>query len=269
MGDKNNVYDGGYFEKFTPIPNMGLYLFNTSICNNIAYDVNVIEPEPPKDPNEPMPEPIIEMIGYDMNAPEGAGEKRRERGYHQDCVKFKDAEGNWHLLAEEAPINVKPEDFTNTEKLKEYDAEKQRRKFYAMKLNEAEGFIPISYFGKAGGNVKIKYSRKEAYGPSGAKTKRRSYYDTYHNISGYKMAAPAESYRNGVAQSYDENLSYWRCFSSIPYTNPYKLGVGDIKNYISNKLKNDDSVDYYDINCVTQLPNNNTYKNYKYGGVNI
>lgn len=267
MGDKNNVYDGGFYEKFTPIPNIGLYLFNTSIFNNVEfqkYEITV----PSDDPNDPEPKTETVYEGFDVNSTEEAAEKRKDRGYHQDCVKFKDAAGNWHVLSEEAPINVK--EITDTKSLKDYDAEKQRRKFYAMKLNEAEGFIPISYFGKAGGNVKIKYSRKEAYGPSGAKTKRRSYYDTYHNISGYKMSAPVKSLNaDNVVQSYDDEKSFWRCFSSIPYLNPYKLGVGDIKNYIPNKLKNDETVDYYDINCVTQLPNKDEYKNYKFGGVNI
>jgi hypothetical protein len=81
-------------------------------------------------------------------------------------VYYVDAEGTKHYLHEEAPISVQyfniPEDVENNEEnstylatlhdyVIEHDKEKQRRKFFARKMNEAEGFIPISYYGKAQG----------------------------------------------------------------------------------------------------------------------
>ena len=91
------------------------------------------------------------------------------------------------------------------------------------------------------------------------KTKWRSYDEKYNNIGGYKMASA----------TYDENKSYWRCLTSISYLNPNKLGVGKITEYIDNLQKNDETVDYYDINCVTQLPKDDKFRNYKYGGIPI
>lgn len=228
MGEGVNIYNSAKYEKFTPIPNIGLYLFNTSICNNLG----------------------------DTGS--------SHRGFHDDCYRFRDAEGTWHTIAE-APITITKNNISSensetwTTNIKNYDKEKQIRKFFARKLNEAEGFIPISFFGKAGGYTKTTYTRKEACGTSGMKTKWRSYDERYYNIGGYKMASA----------TYDENKSYWRCLTSISYLNPNKLGVGKITEYIDNLQKNDETVDYYDINCVTQLPKDDKFRNYKYGGIPI
>lgn len=226
MGSVSNIYNGGFYEKYTPIPNMGLYLFNTSICNN------------------------------------GAAAKHSDgtymaRGTHRDCDGFMDAEGTWHKLNKEAPITATQT--SDNASIVKYDEEKWRRKFYAMKLNEAEGFIPISYYGKASGFMVIAHSRDER---SGSKSSSRNTYQDYiYNIGGYKLTRPLGTY--------NDETSFWRCLTSIAYLNPNKLGVGDIKKYIDNKKKNDETVNYYDINCVTQLPSQDTYRNYKFGGVKV
>ena len=211
-----NVYTGAKFCNFTPIPNMGLYLYNTSICNNTGT-----------------------ICG-------------NSRGHNTGCFGFVDANGTEHWVSE-AQISVTYEDCVNsTANTKKYDLEKERRKFFVKKLNEAEGFIPISWYGKASGKVQITYSRDERNGSKSSS--RNTYDDHFYNIAGYKMAAPRKT------------SSKWRCLSSIPYLNPYKLGVGDIAKYIDNIKKNDETVDYYDINCVTQLPTEDKLKNYKFGG---
>lgn len=230
MGDSDttgaNVYEGGFYEGYTPIPNMGLYLFNTSICNNKG------------------------AIGDKEN-------KNENRGLHPHAATFIDAEGKWRSLWLHAPIDA-PQSYDN-ESIMQYDEEKWRRKFYAMKLNEAEGFIPISCYGKASGFMVIAHSRDER---SGSKSSSRNTYQDYiYNIGGYRLTQPKGTY--------SDDTSYWRCITSIAYLNPYKLGVGNISKYIENKKKNDETVDYYDINCVTQLPSQDTYRNYKFGGVNV
>lgn len=232
-GSGNNVYTGQLYESFTPIPTLGLILFNTSICNNRSQ----------------------------------AG---GARGLHSNATRYRDAEGKWHNINTEAPISVSLDKINNegrtTELIKEYDAQKQRRKFFAMKMNEAEGFIPISWFGKASGYVHLAWSRDERRRSRPAT--RNMYHDFKYNVGGYKMAIPMGNYIESSAPG-STTISYWRCMTSIPYINPNKLGVGDIANYINNKRDYNENTDYYDVNCVTQLPKNDTYKNYKYGGVNI
>lgn len=221
--DSTSVYKGSYYQKYTPIPNIGLYLFNTSIFNN-------------------------------------KGEAFTNRGaIDNNHIGFMDAEGTWHIISTEAPITASQT--SDNDSIVKYDEEKSRRKFFAMKMNEAEGYIPISNIGLAGGYMKIAYSRDERSGSKSSS--RNTYTDEKHNIGGYKLMSPV-----GVTSS-NENEFYWRCLSSIPYLNPNKLGVGDIKNYITNKKKNDETVDYYDINCVTQLPTHDSFTNYKYGGKTV
>lgn len=231
-GSGNNVYTGQLYESFTPIPTLGLILFNTSICNNKSQAGDI-------------------------------------RGLHPNATRYQDAEGKWHNFEEEAPISVSKQQIEKegkpTSLIKEYDAQKQRRKFFAMKMNEAEGFIPISWFGKASGYVHLAWSRDERSGSNSSS--RNTYHDYKYNVGGYKMAIPKGDYIESAEDG--SPVSYWRCMTSIAYINPNKLGVGDIANYINNKRDYNENTDYYDVNCVTQLPKNDTYKNYKYGGVNI
>lgn len=240
-GSGNNVYTGNaYYTHFTPIPTIGLTLFNTSIFNNAA-------------------------------AAKHSDGTYMARGTHRDCYRFRDAEGTWHVLSTEAPINVTYNNLNadkTTEKIKKYDGEKERRKFFAMKMNEAEGFVPISWFGKASGAVHLAWSRDERSGSNSSS--RNTYHDYKYNVGGYKMASIVGKYREETEMVNEkETISYWRCVSSIPYINPNKLGVGNIKDYTTNKKEYNEDTDYYDVNCVTQLPKNDTYKNYKYGGRNI
>lgn len=67
----------------------------------------------------------------------------------------------------------------------------------------------------------------------------------------------------------DGNATFWRCLTSIAYHNPYKLGVGDVKNYIENLSNYNEFNDYYDVNSVTQLPVQVKPKKYSYGGFGV
>lgn len=130
-----------------------------------------------------------------------------------------------------------------------------------MKMNEAEGFVPISVAGKASGYIILSYSRSERRGFNSKS--RNTYDDTKKNIASYIMTP-----YDGNETEPNENY-YWRCWSSIAYLNSKKLGVGDVSNYISNRKNYNENTDYYDVNCVTQLPKDEKYKTYKYGGVDI
>lgn len=128
-------------------------------------------------------------------------------------------------------------------------------------MNEAEGFIPISQVGKASGYVVFAYSRDERRGTKSSS--RNTYNYSKYNIAGYKLAAP-----NNVDDPHNDTYR-WRCWSSIPYLNADKLGVWNTEKYIENVQNYDEYSDYYDTNCVTQLPNKDKYKDYYYGGEKI
>lgn len=249
------VYTGGLYCNYNPIPNQGLWLFNASIFNNAGNTIGCTtrgtstfyRPEQ-KRGNQVVTKELDNDI-------EGLNSKSKLK----NSVFFMDAEGKKHYLKDEAPISVGNQYVTSTssDKLKQHDEEKQRRKFYAMKMNEAEGFIPITCQGKAQGQILYMYSRAERRKCNAGK--RRSHDYSKNNIAGYQAAA----------KTANPDKSSWRCLTSIAYNNPYKLGVGDIKNYIKNRKDYNENVDYYDVNCVTQLETDAPLKNYQFGGFNV
>ena len=278
------VYNGGFYYNYNPIPTGGLFLFNAGLFNNkhlSGDDDNYMGSErgtalytgsySPK-PVEPVyrgsairrrqqrQRYLEELAAWEANKPETYIPNDIESANPSYELFFVDAEGTTHYLKNEAPISngTRYNSSVTTSQLKTHDAEKQRRKFFAMKMNEAEGFIPISYVGKASGKVELAWSRDERSGSKSSS--RNTYHDVKKNVASYKMGSPKD---------YEHNKSYWRCVTSIPYTNPDKLGVGDIKNYIANRKDYNENTDYYDVNCVTQLPKDSKYKTYNFGKVPV
>ena len=238
----NRVYTNkGFYCSFQPVPNIGLVLFNSSIFNAEGDS--------------------------SMGSYRGTSYKIENK---QGSYYYIDAEDKKHIIADEAPISpTNPSvEYVTTEELKKHDAEKARRKFLAMKLNEAEGFIPISYQGKAGGTVTLAWSRAERRGLK-ART-RNTYHDWKKNVASYIMGSMNN---NAQVKAYNDTVAvgngYWRCVTSIPYVNPMKLGVGDVKNYINNRKNYNEDVDYYDVNCVTQLPKHDKNRTFSFGGVSV
>lgn len=239
----NRVYttNKGFYCSFQPVPNIGLVLFNSSIFNAEGDS--------------------------SMGSYRGTSYKIENK---QGSYYYIDAEDKKHIIADEAPISpTNPSvEYVTTEELKKHDAEKARRKFLAMKLNEAEGFIPISYQGKAGGTVTLAWSRAERRGLK-ART-RNTYHDWKKNVASYIMGSMNN---NAQVKAYNDTVAvgngYWRCVTSIPYVNPMKLGVGDVKNYINNRKNYNEDVDYYDVNCVTQLPKHDKNRTFSFGGVSV
>ena len=311
----DGVYKGDLHNKFTPIPNTALFLFNASIFNNNGklspgktvvknsdgtiktnkdgtyvyslssaaldthrgtwYNLNTND----ENENKRVPTKYTE---YHTNGIEndrtkyyymGADGKKHtleeasitDTQFEEpifDEVAFEEAIANKNLSAEEKEklrsfeINKMNQDYA--EKLQNHDKEIQRRKFWAMKANEAEGYIPISYTGKAGGYIILSWSRDERRGMKSSS--RNTYEDEKYNVASYIMT-PCEDY--------DEDKSYWRCWSSISYLNSHKLGVGDVENYIDNKQNYNEDSDYYDVHCVTQLPDEEKHKAYSFGGNDV
>jgi hypothetical protein len=191
------VYEGECYRGFTPIPTIGLTLFNSSIINNKGNYPNFKEESSEEinsrgtitvykeeetsktDKKTEVTTVTINITNYDFEGVNYNPEIRQstedtkyvyknieEKTPKHQSIYYVDAEGTKHYLHEEAPISVQyfniPEDVENNEEnsaylatlhdyVIEHDKEKQRRKFFARKMNEAEGFIPISYYGKAQG----------------------------------------------------------------------------------------------------------------------
>ena len=133
-------------------------------------------------------------------------------------------------------------------------------------MNEAEGFIPITYYGKAQGQIKLSWSRDERSGWHSSS--RNTYHDYKNNVASYIMTQISG---NNIKEVSDEDgeATYWRCLTSVAYHNPYKLGVGNVKNYIENVKNYNEFSDYYDVNSVTQLPVQVKPKEYAYGGFGV
>lgn len=306
------VYEGECYRGFTPIPTIGLTLFNSSIINNkgnypnfkkeSSEEINsrgtitvYKEEETSKTDNKTDVTTVtINITNYDFEGVNYNPEIRQStedtkyiyKNIEEKTPKYKsiyyvDAEGTKHYLHEEAPISVQyfniPEDVENDEGnsaylatlhdyVIEHDKEKQRRKFFARKMNEAEGFIPISYYGKAQGQIKLSWSRDERSGWHSSS--RNTYHDYKNNVASYIMT---QIPGNNIKEEPDEegNVTYWRCLTSVAYHNPYKLGVGDVKNYIENVKNYNEFSDYYDVNSVTQLPVQVKPKEYSYGDFGV
>lgn len=296
----NGVYNGGLHNKFTPIPNTALFVFNSSIFNNrgllspgkvaqLDSNGNVLKNKDGsiKYTFSATPNDTHRGTWYNINhdnsdlVPETYKEyitNGIDGDYNNEDFFYIGADGKKHPI-NEAPItdnhfeepvidnNLPEEEYIEQEqkaeieyceKLINHDREIEIRKFWAMKANEAEGYIPISYTGKAGGYIILSWSRDERRGMKSSS--RNTYEDKKYNVASYIMT-PCEDY--------DEDKSYWRCWSSIAYLNSHKLGVGDIPKYLENKENFNEDTNYYDIHCVTQLPEDEKYRAYAFGGKNV
>jgi hypothetical protein len=175
------VYEGKCYGGFTPIPTIGLTLFNSSIINNKGNYPNFKEEssgeisrgtitayneeETSKIDNKTNVTTVtINISNYDIEGVNYNPEIRQstedtkyvyknieEKTPKHESIYYVDAEGTKHYLHEEAPISTKYYNNASHDAVIAHDKEKQRRKFFARKMNEAEGFIPISYYGKAQG----------------------------------------------------------------------------------------------------------------------
>ena len=251
------IYEGNLHCKFTPIPTTSLYIFNASIYNNRGHlDKLIVKKNTNKvtgDITDATRDTVIDNRQRGtwktnktiVNEKDGT-ETTISEGLENESNKYfyMGADGKKHKLSE-APIsheffNIEDTNTVLAERLIEHAKEIETRKWWARKANEAEGFIPISFTGKAGGRIILSWSRDERSGSKSSS--RNTYEDNKYNIASYIMTPD---------EGYDEEKSFWRCWSSIAYTNSAKLGVGNITNYIENKNKFDEEADYYDTNLVT------------------
>lgn len=198
------------FHDFTPVGNIGLLLWNTELMNkdNSTYK------------------------GTTSTIESGDSDYYYTTHYSLDLSSVdvrKFVTEKIHLNGVEFPIkNMKTGDAVEIRK------NRFKRKQQAIKLNEAEGRIPISYIGKAKYRLEEGHmiERKRSWGSSVFKGDK---YDTEpitvykNNIGNYTL----KSIRTPDDEK-DTTGWGWSCVTSLPYEFPEFLGFGDWKK-IDNK----------------------------------
>ena len=138
----------------------------------------------------------------------------------------------------------------NTEiknKLTLHNEQKMKRRMLAMKINESQACIPISYYGKAQFSTRYLYTyeRKRSSGSSAGKGDE---WDTEQQNFTIKDVG------NYIIGMYDNSNNHqgegaYRCVTSLAYTNPEYLGFGDITQpYDPQKPQT-----YWNVNNVTDF----------------
>lgn len=252
-----DIWEGGLFHNYTPIPNIGLYIFNAGIFNKITPTTS----HQLSDAGIKKYKTYLDKI--DQNHYKYQGTLKQIQDNLQNYYYY-DGEGVKHKLNGESDNNTKstPKDNTN-------DSQKDKlnkRMFMALKMNQAQGFIPISAYGYA--QYRTQYSWSVSRRSGWGKKQRQTH--TYQRgcIAGYGLVAPQQK-KTG------ENY-YNFCVTSIPYENPYKLGVGQPNNFKLSFLDGETSdynvtddtpENYYDNNSVTYDFKKSKGLTYSFGGI--
>ena len=132
-------------------------------------------------------------------------------------------------------------------KLTLHNEQKMKRRMLAMKINESQACIPISYYGKAQFSTRYLYTyeRKRSSGSSAGKGDE---WDTEQQNFTIKDVG------NYIIGMYDNSNNHqgegvYRCVTSLAYTNPEYLGFGDITQpYDPQKPQT-----YWNVNNVTDF----------------
>lgn len=239
------------FHDFSPIPNIGLYLWNNEIFNNGA---------------------TTNLKGTTAEIENGTS------GFY-----YYDINGKIYSFDKKTNFLI---DSSAKKGTNEYKVQKFKRRQQAIKLDEFESRLPISFKGHA------KYALRSLHvvyrdSHSGTDTEESSL--TYKNVCGYEFRSfdVSEAFNNNGLTVYDEEdntLKYsyhydlaqtgqekkvpitgWSCVTSLPYSNIEYLAFGDwanideksIDSKTFNLLKNSDPSSYYINHNVTD-----TWRNY-------
>ena len=176
---------------------------------------------------------------------------------------YYDAQGGKHLIqklggyglteADKYDKNKLNQEITNKldneikNKLTLYNEQKMKRRMLAMKINESQACIPISYYGKAQFSTRYLYTyeRKRSSGSSAGKgdewdTEQQNF--TIKDVGNYIIGMYYNSNNH-------QGQGAYRCVTSLAYTNPEYLGFGDITQpYDPQKPQT-----YWNVNNVTDF----------------
>lgn len=277
--------DGLIFDNYTPVPNLGLMLFNSQYYNPFTN--------------------IYKSNGGDKYK---GTISQYENKWGSSGFGWWDGKQKWHSftnnininnILDKVKIDVDTEAVTNTTMFlcRNHRIQKKIRKQLAMKINEAEARLPISVKGKAqfaNYSHHVHYWKKKksrwkrffqavigfvvgsvlgfglgwlvgfawtgaiaggiAGGLIGWNYKKKKWvqaqsHTARSNIGGYHFGS--------FKQSPTENSCSWQCLTSLPYTCVEYLGAGDIENLSSTNYETyenktvDDGDDYYVSHNVT------------------
>ena len=248
------------FHDFTPVSNLGLMLWNSDIYNTDNGDYK----------------------GTTSSIEDGTSGAFYKISY-PDNIKERDDTNfineNIHFRGDNYQINTSKEK-DNYSSMNIFRMNRFKRKQQAIKFNEADGRIPISYIGYA------KYRLEEGHMIQRKHSKLGSFfsgdkYDTEpitvfkNNIGNYILKSA-----NITEKSEDGDMG-WSCLTSLPYEFPEYLGYGDWRGIttehyaksfnIEDKLTNPAS--YYINHNVTdrwrKVQPEEKIQIVKYGGVEI
>lgn len=187
-----------FFHNFTPIPNLGLMLWNSSIYNTEGEDYKG----------------TIQGVENGNNA----------YGFINGQDEAVTMGGNFKLTETLLGFSLSNNNQRNYIKLNDVRTQRFKRRQQAIKFNEAEGRIPISSVGTGQYCIWTRHVhlRKKSWGSRVTGKKWDTEYgDLYiKDVSGYKLGT-------SMVGNDEQKATGWICLTSLPYEKPEYLGYGD------------------------------------------
>lgn len=253
--------DVKFFHGFTPISNLGLYLWNADIYNRYVR----------------VPKTIKRHIHLHRLTEKFEGTKSFiEDG--NSSMRYFDSKGNTYTFDANSNFIIKKIEITDEmtpdeiEKANiENKIQKLKRKQQAIKLNEFEMRLPISYTGFARYQVVVNHRWYRKKKGSGKEMEHGAHY--FRNACNYELKSFPKDKINYGDNSIGNNdpKTGWSCVTSLPYTDTEYLAFGNWANIKEEHLNSDNNSgmkytnpsEYYINHNVTDVWNPNI-KNGKY-----
>ena len=205
-----------YFHGFTPISNLGLYLWNADIFNLYERTKDTVK-------NRNLHKQREKYEGTNVEIENGS-----------PTMSYYDIKGNEYVFTDDSKFIIKKfevtDDMTPEEKQKveiKNKIEKLKRKQQAIKLNEFEMRLPISYAGFARYQVASKHWWFRKRKLSGKDQEFGIHF--FNNVCNYELKAFPKNKINYSNNSFDNDdpKTGWSCVTSLPYTNTDYLAFGN------------------------------------------
>ena len=188
-----------FFHNFTPVPNLGLMLWNSSIYNTGGgtYKGTIQRVE-------------NGSISY---------------GFINGQDEAVTMGGNFKLSETLLGFSLSNNNQRNYIKLNDVRTQRFKRRQQAIKFNEAEGRIPISSVGTGQYCIWTRHvhQRKQSWGSRAIGNKWDTEYGELFitDVSGYKLGTST------IGKGEEQKTPGWICLTSLPYEKPEYLGYGD------------------------------------------
>lgn len=194
-----------FFHNFTPIPNLGLMLWNSSIYNQEEKDYK-----------------------YKGTLQDVENGNNSSFGFINGQDETITMTGDFKLTTTLIGYAMNPSDAqANYVKLNDVRTQRFKRRQQAIKFNEAEGRLPISSKGTGQYSIYTRhvFLRKRSWGSRLCGDKWDTEHGNLHikNVTNYKFGTSLIA----EGDSDDDRLVGWICLTSLPYERPEYLGCGD------------------------------------------